>query len=401
MQVSRRPQQTAGGEYGLVDPAPPLIAHVIHHLVVGGLENGLVNLINRIPPDRYRHTIVCMEDFSDFRFRIERSDVEVYAMRKHENSAASILLRLYKLFRRIKPSIVHSRNLSGLDSALPATLAGVGIRIHGEHGRDVDDLDGGNRKLQWLRRLHTPFVHQYIALSKDLEHYLVDKVQVNRKSVAQIYNGVDTEVFSPSPNTRAPLPDTQFAGESQIVIGTVGRIQPVKDQMTLVEGFITLLNNHPHYRDLVRLAVVGDGPLLDDLRQRVEEAGVDDVTWLAGPRDDVAAMLRGFDVFVLPSLAEGISNTILEAMATGLPIVATDVGGNGELLEAGETGLLVPSANPAAMAEALATYVQNVEMRREHGANGRRRAEQLFSLDRMVRQYISIYDRYTQAASIA
>src|SRR5262249_24971951 len=155
---------------------PPLIAHVIHHLVIGGLENGLVNLINRMPPDRYRHGIVCMVDYSDFSRRIRRDDGQIFAMHKKAGKGLGIYGRLYRLFRQLDPDVVHSRNLTALDSLLPATLAGVRVKIHGEHGRDVFDIDGTNARYRLLRRLHRPMVSHYTAVSRDLEDYLREGV---------------------------------------------------------------------------------------------------------------------------------------------------------------------------------------------------------------------------------
>ena len=156
----------------MVGKQPPLIVHAIHHLIMGGLENGLINLINHMPRDRFRHAILCLDYFSEFRERLEREDVEVYAMHRKPGKDLASYWRLYKLFRELKPAIVHSRNLSGLDALLPATLAGVPCRIHGEHGWYDNDPDGSNRKYRLLRRLHRPMVNRYVALSSDLESYL-------------------------------------------------------------------------------------------------------------------------------------------------------------------------------------------------------------------------------------
>lgn len=136
----------------------PLVVHVIHHLMTGGLENGLVNLLNHLPEERYRHAVVCMTDYTDFRLRIRRPDVEVFAIHKRLGHDPLAQWRLLRLLRRLRPDVVHSRNLSGLDSLIPAMLAGVRVRVHGEHGRDVHDVDGTNRKLIWLRRLYSPLV---------------------------------------------------------------------------------------------------------------------------------------------------------------------------------------------------------------------------------------------------
>ena len=124
-----------------------------------------------------------------------------------------------------------------------------------------------------------------------------------------------------------------------------------------------------------------------------------DVVWMAGERKDVPDVMRSLDIFALPSRAEGISNTILEAMASGLPVVATDVGGNGELVETGRTGLLVPAEEPATMAEALMCYASNAALQNSHGLAGRLRAEQNFSLDGMVARYTELYERLLQQRS--
>jgi sugar transferase (PEP-CTERM/EpsH1 system associated) len=370
----------------------PLIAHVIHYLGMGGLENGLVNLINRIPEDQYRHVIVCMTGYTDFSRRIQKASVEIVAIHKQPGHDLRVFPRLFRLFRRLKPAIVHSRNLSALDSLLPATLAGVPCRIHGEHGWDVDDLDGSRRKYQWLRRIHKSLVDVYVPLSKDMESYLHDKIRVPEHKIRQIYNGVDTQRFHPATHGRERLPLQGFAGLESVVIGTVGRLQPVKDQLNLVDAFVYLVEHKPELRSKVRLVIVGDGPLREQITARLKAAAITDLVWLPGSRDDVPTLLRCFDIFVLPSLAEGISNTLLEAMACGLPVIATDVGGNRELVRAGETGLLVPPANPVAMAEALGTYVYSQSKRCIHGQVGRRRVETCFSLEQMVQNYILLYD---------
>jgi sugar transferase (PEP-CTERM/EpsH1 system associated) len=371
----------------------PLIAHVIYGLKTGGVENGLVNLINHMPAERYRHAIVCLTDYSDFRLRIRRADVECYALHKPPGKVPGFYVKVWKLLCRLRPHIVHTRNLTTLATQVPAMLAGAPMRIHGEHGRDMVDLDGSNVKYQRVRRLIRPFVHQYIALSQDLERYLVDKIGVAPQRLTQIYNGVDTELFHPARSGRGSLPVTGFAGSDTVVIGTVGRMQEVKDQLTLVRAFVGLLQLRSDLRDRLRLVIIGDGALRAPSLDLLEQAGALDLAWLPGERTDIPELMRGLDVFVLPSLAEGISNTILEAMATGLPIVATRVGGNPELVEEGHTALLVPADDPQAMAAAIAAYADDAGKRAQHGAAARVAAEARFSLEAMVRAYMGLYDR--------
>ncbi len=355
------------------------IAHVIHRLDVGGMENGLVNLVNHLPSDRYRHAIICLTDATSFKDRIERNDVDVFSLHKRAGHDWGLYVRLWRLFRRLRPDVVHTRNLATLEAVLPAAWAGVPVRIHGEHGRDVEDIDGTRRKYQWLRRTLAPLVHRFIALSEDLESYLVNTVGVPPSKVVRINNGVDVEKFRPA----ARWPE-------EVVIGSVTRMQEVKDPLTLARAFVQLVSDGR--ARALRLVMIGDGPLLPQVAEILRSAGLEEHAWLPGRRDDVAELLRGFDVFSLSSRVEGISNTILEAMATGLPVVATRVGGNAELIEQGVTGALVPSASPEALAEALATYVDDPEIRRAHGRAARARAERDFAMGSMVSRYIEVYD---------
>jgi sugar transferase (PEP-CTERM/EpsH1 system associated) len=370
----------------------PLVAHVIYRFDVGGLENGLVNLLNRMPAGRFRHAIVSLTDHSDFRQRLKRDDVPVFSLHKPPGNSPVTLFKLWRLFRQLRPDIVHTRNVAALDALIPAALAGVPVRIHGEHGRDIDDLDGTNARRQLLRRLYKPFVHRYIAVSRDLARYLQDKIEVRSSRVAQIYNGVESTLFHPAKEGREAVPYPNFSGPGHFVIGTVGRMQEVKDQVTLARAFVRLMQTMPGAAQRLRLVMVGEGPLRERVRAVLADARADRYAWLPGKRDDVARIMRSFDLFVLPSLAEGISNTILEAMATGLPVLATAVGGNLELVQAGETGTLVPREDPESMALAVRAYAESAELCRRHGAEARRTIETKFGMDAMVNAYMDIYD---------
>lgn len=370
----------------------PLIAHVVFHFDVGGLENGVVNLINHMPRSAYRHVVISLTGITDFRKRIVRDDVEFIALNKPQGHAFWIYPQLFKLFRQLRPAIVHTRNLGALEAVVPAWLAGVPVRVHGEHGRDVGDLDGSRKKYQWLRRLYRPFVNNYVALSRDLEQYLTARVGISQEAVEQIYNGVDTHRFH-AVAARQPIAACPFVDPAQYLVGTVGRMQTVKDQTTLARAFIQAIAIAPELKSTLRLVMVGDGPLRAQSMALLEQAGLAELAWLPGERSDVPDILRGLDCFVLPSLAEGVSNTILEAMATGLPIVATDVGGNGELIENGRSGELVPADNADAMAQAIIRYARDRDLSQNTGRAGRLRVERYFSLEAMVSEYQKLYDR--------
>ena len=374
------------------DPEPRLVVHVVHAFSIGGLENGVVNLVNRLPRDRWRHAILALTDISDeFATRIERSDVEYLALRKGPGHLTKLYPRIFRVLRQWRPAIVHTRNLAALEAQVPAWLAGVPVRIHGEHGWDVSDLAGKSNRYRLVRRLYRPFVNHYVALSHHIDSYLERRIGIPQSRIAHICNGVDTLRFRPAAGGSEPIPGCPFRDPGLWLVGTVGRMQAVKDQINLAEAFVRAVRVDPNARARMRLVMVGDGPLRDRVSRLLEDARAGDLAWLPGERADVAQIMRGLHCFALPSLAEGISNTILEAMASGLPVVATNVGGNPDLVESGLTGQLVPAADPGALAEAILAYFHAPAMARRHGKAGRSRVERHFSLERMAADYERLY----------
>jgi sugar transferase (PEP-CTERM/EpsH1 system associated) len=365
---------------------PLRVCHVIYRLGTGGLENGLVNLINRMDPEKFEHAVVCVDGAGAFAGRIVRPAVPVVELHKRPGFEAAFYHRAWRAFRRLRPDLVHTRNTAGLDAIAPARLAGVRTVMHGEHGRTADDPRGSNPRHNLLRRLNAPLVRRFTTVSSDLAGWLGSTVGIAPNKIEVLMNGVDVERFRPGPvDRRAALPAIP---ETAVVVGTVGRLDPVKGHRTLVDAVARLqaVVTRP-----VHLVIVGDGPERPALDGQIRAAGLGDVVHLVGERQDVPTLLRAFDIFCLPSLAEGISNTVLEAMATGLPVVATAVGGNGELVAEGATGSLVTAGDPDALAAGLKPLAEDAHLRRRWGAVARDRACASFSLEAMVRRYEACY----------
>jgi len=371
----------------------PLVAHVVYRFAVGGLENGVVNLINRMPGDAFRHAVIALTEVTDFKRRIQRDDVCYVSLHKPAGHGVRVFPRLFRLLRELSPAIVHSRNLAALEASFPAWAARVPIRIHGEHGWEASDLEGRNPRYRLIRRAYRPFVGHYVALSTHIESYLRQAVGISAERVTRIHNGVDTERFAPGRGARPSVPDYPFADPGLWVVGTVGRMDQVKDQLMLARAFARAVTRSGAAARRMRLVIVGQGPLRERVEATLHESRVRDLAWLPGERADVPEILRVLDCFVLPSLAEGISNTVLEAMATALPVIATRVGGNPELVEDAMTGRLVPPADPDTVAGALLDYFHHPEVARRHGKAGRRLVEQRFSLSRMIEDYTRLYTR--------
>ncbi len=374
---------------------PPLVAHLIYRLDIGGLETLLVDTINRMPPGRYRHAVICLTDYTDFAARISRPDVALFALHKPAGLGLGTHASLFKLLRRLGPAILHTYNLGTIEYAATAWAAGVPVRVHAEHGRDARDPLGVNPKHNLLRRLVTPFIDRYVPVSRDLRGWLERVVRIPARKLQLIDNGVDTERFRAHGPTQA---EAWQDDPDAFVIGTVGRLQDVKDQATLVDAFAALRRLLPD--EPLRLVLVGDGPLRAQLETQVAASGLQDSVWFAGARSDVAPVMRSFSLFALSSIAEGTPVTLLEAMASELPVVATAVGGIPDLVghgSASPAGTLVPAGDAQAMAAAIAPYVRDRALARRHGGAGRDRVEQHYSMQAMLAAYVALYDELCAA----
>lgn len=376
----------------------PLIVHIVFRFDYGGMENGIVNIVNRLADSEFHHAIVALTESTSFSSRL-RHGVPVYALGKRPGKDPATYLRLFRLLRRLRPTVVHTRNLGTLDCVFVAVLAGVPVRIHGEHGWDVFDPDGTRRKYRLLRRAASLFVRTFVTVSDDLRQWLTTVVGIPAKKVVRISNGVDTERFRPRATCSegSALPSAIFGADS-VVIGSVTRFAVIKDPLNLVEAFVRLRANGGEDGRALRLCMIGDGELRTEALARLERAGEARAAWLPGGRDDIPELLRGMDIFVLASLREGISNTLLEAMASGLPIVATETGGNTELVSPGESGKLVQTGDSEALANAIAAYVADPDLRTRHGRRARDRAVAQFSIVAMVESYRRLYDLALTAA---
>ena len=368
------------------------VIHVVHAFDTGGMENGMVNLFNSMDAEKFEHVVIALTDYSDFRQRITAQPVGFHALHRRPGHDLAWMPRLWKLLRKLKPDLVHTRNLSALEAQFVAAAAGVRATVHGEHGRDVFDLYGRNWKYNLLRRAAQPLVSRYIAVSQDLAAWLEDTIHVPRKKIVQIYNGVDCMKFHPRGQARPDVLPPGFASDDSFVIGSVGRMAEVKDYPTLARAFIRLVRDNAGAERHARLVIVGEGVARQQCLQLLAEAGLGALAWLPGERHDIADIMRALDVFVLPSLNEGISNTILEAQASGLPVIATRVGGNVELVEEGIAGSLFRQGDDAGLAQALLTYFQNEALLAQRG-EARRRVETRFSIPAMARAYESVYEQ--------
>ena len=360
----------------------PVVAHVVVGLQVGGLERVVVNLALGTRAHGYAPLVVCLDEPGELAAELTDSEVPVYALHKRPGRDWRTVLRLAALLRRERVSLIHTHNpMPHFHGTLAAMLAGVRARIHTKHGRNYPEDRGRVLQNRWLSMAASMIV----PVSGDVNRVVLEIERVPPRKTRLILNGVDTNRYRPPPDK------VELDGgprRHSFTIGTVARLSPEKDQGMMLSAFALLLEK----RADARLIFVGDGPSASELRAHAETLGIAAQVEFRGQRRDIPAQLGAFDLFTLSSQTEGLSMTILEAMASGLPVVATDVGGNRECVQPPECGLIVAPGDPKALAAAWLKVLVDAEAARRMGVASRHRAEAVFSLEQMTARYAHLYD---------
>jgi sugar transferase (PEP-CTERM/EpsH1 system associated) len=364
------------------------VLHVVDNLGQGGLEHGLVNVIEQTDPARFEHAVIAIRALGWNAGRLSRQGVPVECL----ETAGGLRLQipaLARVIRKFEPDIVHSRNWGAIEAVPAARSTRSCAVVHSEHGLEA----GANATEPWrrsgFRRLAYELAHRVIAVSCHLRDLHSRRTGFPPERIGVIHNGVDTRRFFPSSGVRVRLRRELGIQDGQLCIGCVGNLLPVKDHITLLRA----LHSSSGELGPWRLLVAGEGPertalqafvdAHDELRQRVH---------FLGATGRVAELLNALDIYVLPSVAEGLSNSLLEAMATGLPAIATAVGGNVEVIEPGESGLLFPVGDSAALAEHLCLIERRVETRKKLAYGALQRITGTFSIQAMIHQYERLYE---------
>jgi sugar transferase (PEP-CTERM/EpsH1 system associated) len=357
---------------------PVHVMHVVHTLRTGGMEMGVVKLANGLDRARVRSSICSTTAAGEIKALIDPA-VPVIELARRAGADLRIVFELAAVFRRARPDVVHTHAWGTLLEGLAAArLARVPAVIHGEHG--TLQLKAHQR---WLQRAGWSAVDRLLSVSSVLAARMAEQTGFPLSRVTVIRNGVHLTAFERARD--GGVRESFGVAPSTLLVGAGGRLVPVKDHATLIAAAAVLRQTGLP----VAVVIAGDGPLLEPLRQQAQSLGVE--LHLLGYRTDVAAVLGALDVFVSSSVSEGLSNTILEAMAASRPVVATRVGGTEEMVVDGVSGLLVPAGDPEAMAAALRRVLSAPDRGASMGAAGRARVEQEFTLDSMMGRYESLY----------
>jgi glycosyltransferase involved in cell wall biosynthesis len=357
------------------------VLQVLLTLDPGGTERLVIEIARRLHPE-WPMAVCCLDAPGAWAPQLERDGIAVSALHRRPGFRPALGRAIAQRCRTEPIDVIHAHHYSPFVYGAIARAWAPGVAVvFTEHGRLSDAPPSGRRRLANLLFRRLP--RAVFAVSEDVKRHLVGE-GFPAASVGVIYNGIDP---GPAPPDALRIQKRQALGadEADFVIGTIARLDSVKDLGTLVRAAAALA-----CRRRVRLLVVGDGPERQALERLSAECGIRDRVTFTGVRDDARDWLAGCDVYANSSISEGVSLTILEAMAAGLPVVATRVGGTPEVVNEA-CGRLVPPRDAAALARALGDLAAAPAVRRSLGREARRRVESQFTIDRMVQQYADVY----------
>jgi glycosyltransferase involved in cell wall biosynthesis len=361
------------------------VLQVVLTLGTGGTERLVVEICRRLR-QRFAMAVCTLDEPGTWAPTLEACGIGVISLHRRPGFHPSIGWRIAEVARRANATILHCHHYSPfVYSTIARARVPGGRLVFTEHGR----LSDGPPSLK--RRLVNPVLGRAGAAMFAVSSALRDSMRAEgypADRITVVPNGIDAGP-RPAPSDRAAARRRLGLSPDHLVVGTIARLNPVKDLGTLIRAFA----DFRRIAENATLVIIGDGEERAQLESAVRDAALADDVLFLGERDDARALLPAFDVFANSSISEGVSLTILEAMAAELPVVATRVGGTPEVIEDGLTGLLVPARNPQALARALAHLSRGVDARRTLGARARTAVEQRFTIDRMVEHYAQVYRR--------
>ncbi|WP_166805041.1 glycosyltransferase [Nitrosococcus wardiae] len=366
---------------------PIRILQLVQGLEIGGLEQMVITLVERLDPVRFKPAVCCFDVLGALVVQLTAKDIPVDFLPRKPGLDLSYPLRLARFLRRKKIDILHLHNPTALFyGTLAGRIARTPAIIYTEHGRDFSSSWKVKLANRWLSAL----VNEVVAVAERGKTYLTSEEGFDSSRIKLIYNGIDADKFNSwvCHDKRREMLATLGLKPDDPIVGVVARLDPIKNHASLLKAMVTVSQRVPG----AMLLVIGDGPLRLELEQQAQELRLGETVKFLGARSDVPELLSILDVFVLPSYNEGLSLTLIEACAVGKPIVATDVGGNSEVVEHGINGLLVPSDNPHALAKAITHILADKEATRRMGQIARERFEKYFTADAMVASYELLYD---------
>jgi sugar transferase (PEP-CTERM/EpsH1 system associated) len=362
------------------------ILHVLHSFDTGGLETVLAGLIDNMDRSRFSHSICVFSDRLKALEKIKSVPVEVHIVKRHFPNDPTVLPRLVRLMLKERPDVVRTYNWGGIEGIPAARAAGIRAVIHSEHGAELQEISKDLKRRIVTRRFLLKLCRNVISVSRYRRDWLIDTVGVDRQKVELIPNGCSLDRFCPGddPGLREKL----GIKSSDTVVGSVGTLKELKGYHLLLEAFAEVA---ARYNGL-KLLIVGAGPERDRLIKLADDLDVRDIVFFPGEAADTAPFYKAMDVFVLSSLSENFPNVLLEAMATALPIVGTDVGDVRYMVDGDSGGVIAKPGDASSLEKGMEDILRDMSAARAKGCFARKRAEELFSFERMVGSYEKLLD---------
>lgn len=368
------------------------VLHLVHAFQTGGAERVILNLIEHGSP-RVRNFICSMAEPNDLAAQLSGRDVPLRCLDKKAGNDPLVITRIARLITENGIDLVHSQGWGTYLEGLIAARALVRRRtpfVFAFHGKSLEEARWGiplRRRL--AQRAASWFTDACVAPAAEMAADYARSTGIRRALIRVIHNGIDTDTFRRGP---AAAVREEFAiGRGEFVVGFVGRLDPVKDIVGLIEAFSLFLSAYGPVAAGIRLLLVGDGPEMPRGRQLAAALGIRDRIVFAGTRRDIPTCMAAMDVYLQPSFYEGHSLTLLEAMACGLPVVSTAVGGTPEVVRHGRMGYLHAPGDYAGMASSLGELFRRPDLRGAMGEAGRNEVVRAYSVKSMVEGYERLY----------
>jgi len=363
------------------------VGHTIYAFRDGGMERGLLNLINYGDQDHFRHIILCLTDAGAFAKLLDAPNCEVVELKKREGNDWRLPWRIAQAARSHAIDVLHARGWPAMvETAVGAQLAHVPATVYTFHGKTFEELQGVSFKRRWIQRAVIRRYQRVLTLNGCMRADLAAECSLAEDLIHIVANGVAAEIFRPREDA------TELRGEfslptGRIILGNVARLDPVKNHEVILRALalISDRNRRPFF------LLVGEGPHRSALQRMIEQLGLAPDVHLFGYSDRIPELLNCMDLYVQSSFYEGFSNTVLEAMACGLPVLATDVGGTGDILTEGREGFFFRPDDVERLTALILRLAGDARLRRGLGECGRRRVEELFTVQSMVLKYENIY----------
>ncbi len=370
---------------------PVSVLYLLHRFSFGGTERVVANILNHSSQNINNHVCSFYPYENAFLKDVDVSKKKVFSLDKHDGNDFSIPRKIASFCKENRVDIIHSMGWSTYAEGLIAAKA-IGRKqkfVYSYRGKTMEDTIQIPKRRILAQRLFSHFCDAILTNSGVSREEYASDIGIAPQKINVIYNGVDTHVFTPCQDGSSGDTRTRFGiRKTDTVIGAVARFDPVKGIKNLVKAFSML---SPAVRENCKLLLVGDGDEKESIQKMSSQLGIQDQVILTGMRKDIPDCLRMMDIYVQPSLFENISNSVLEAMAAGLPVISTHVGGIQEILDHNRSGLIVELGNHQSMTEALDFLINDVKQRKSMGEQARRNVTDFFSIEKMVLDYETIY----------